>query len=245
MRILLPPSEGKTAPPAGPVLDLSALSFPALTATRQQVLGALVDLCRSDPDAALTLLGLGPTLADEVQRDADLYDAACATAWQVYTGVLFAALDPGTLPSRDRLLIASGLFGLLGADDPIPAYRLSGSVRLPGLPAPKSLWRSGLAAVLEGLAADHLLVDMRSHTYQSRCPPGTATIRVMTMRNGRRVSVSHHNKSTKGQLARALVLAEPAPADASDLVDVLRSGGWDASSDSQGAVEVLHVPPTA
>lgn len=245
MRILLPPSEGKAAPSSGPVLDLSALAFPVLTPIRRQVLQTLLDLCRSDPAAALSRLGLGPGLAAEVERDANLLDAPCAPARQVYTGVLFAALAPATLPATDRLLIASGLFGLLGTGDPIPAYRLSGSVRLPGLPAPKALWRPALRQVLTELAEEHLLVDMRSQTYQSWCPPGTVMIRVMMLRNGRRVSVSHHNKSSKGLLARELLLADAEPGDASELVDLLRASGWDASACGDGIVEVLHTPPTA
>lgn len=242
MRILLPPSEGKTAPETGPGLRLDALSFPALTSTRARVLSALVELCRGDAQQSLSALGIGPSLAGEVQRNASLPDAPCAPAWQVYTGVLFAALDPATLPvGPSPLLIATALFGLVSASDPIPAYRLSGSVTLPGLPTPKKLWGPGLRAVLAEVAEEHLVVDMRSQTYAAwGVPAGAATLRVMTMRNGRRVTVSHHNKATKGLLARGLVTSGEHPRHGAELVDLLRSLGWDASPGAPGVVEVLH-----
>ena len=58
MLVLLPPSEGKTPARRGAPLDLEGLSFPGLTATRERVLDALVDLARTRPDTARTVLGL-------------------------------------------------------------------------------------------------------------------------------------------------------------------------------------------
>ncbi|MEI2641760.1 MAG: hypothetical protein V9G10_05360 [Candidatus Nanopelagicales bacterium] len=43
MLILLPPSEGKTAPRRGKPLDVAGLSRPALAPLREQVLAALVE----------------------------------------------------------------------------------------------------------------------------------------------------------------------------------------------------------
>ena len=62
MLILLPPSEGKTAPADGPTLDLEALSFPRLHRVRDQVSRALVRLAATR--RAAEVLGLGPTQAD-------------------------------------------------------------------------------------------------------------------------------------------------------------------------------------
>jgi hypothetical protein len=140
--ILLPPSEGKTSPAAGPKLDLAALSFPELNRGRTATLKALIDVCAKDPKSAASILGLGPTQADEVRVNALLRKAACAPAVEVYTGVLFDALDVTSLgkPARRRLqattVISSALFGLVRPDDLIPAYRLSGDVALPGIGAP-------------------------------------------------------------------------------------------------------------
>ena len=70
MLILLPPSEGKSAPEDGPTLDLAALSFPSLTKARRQVLDRLIALCRGDLDLAATTLGLGVTQRGEVGANA-------------------------------------------------------------------------------------------------------------------------------------------------------------------------------
>jgi hypothetical protein len=250
MRILLPPSEGKTPPSAGPALDLAGLSFPRLQPIRAQVLGSLVGLCRSDPDRALALLGIGPSLADLVAGNADLFDAPCAPAWRVYTGVLFGSLDIGTLAASadpGSLLIASAAFGLLHHSDAIPAYRLAGTVRLPDLPSPRQLWGPPLRTVLADLAQEHLIVDMRSKTYAewADLPGGNwITIRVMTLRNGRRVPISHHNKSVKGLIARHLVTGPP-PGDTADLCDALHGAGWQTVETRPGLLEVLHTAPAA
>jgi hypothetical protein len=250
MRILLPPSEGKAPPSAGPPLDLAGLSFPDLQPIRAQVLDSLTGLCRSDPDRALAVLGIGPALADLVAGNADLFEAPCAPAWRVYTGVLFGSLDIGSLPpgaDRGSLLIASAAFGLLHHGDAIPSYRLAGTVRLPGLPTPKRLWGPPLRRVLADLAQAHLIVDMRSKTYADWAEVAGSnwvTIRVMTLRHGRRVPISHHNKSVKGLLARHLV-SGPAPADTADLRDALRSAGWEAAETRPGVLEVLHTAPPA
>jgi cytoplasmic iron level regulating protein YaaA (DUF328/UPF0246 family) len=245
MRILLPPSEGKTPPSAGPPLDLAQLSFPALSEVRSDVLGTLMQVCSSDPQAALHALGLRPSQLPEVQRDAVLAEQPCAPAGRVYTGVLFAALAMATLPpgvADEHLLIASGLFGLLRPSDPIPAYRLSGSARLPGLPAPKRLWSQALATLLDPLAQEHLLVDLRSQPYANLYrgrTPRWVPVRVMTVRNGRRVAVSHHNKATKGALARCLLLTGAQPHSATELMELLRDTGWAADLDTEGGLEVL------
>src|SRR6187431_1647470 len=88
--VLLPPSEGKTPPrSSGPQLDLDSLSSPGLTPLREKVLDALAQVSAS-PDA-MSVLGVGPSLADEVARNVNLRTAPTAPAKKVYTGVLYAA----------------------------------------------------------------------------------------------------------------------------------------------------------
>ncbi|MEI2620027.1 MAG: peroxide stress protein YaaA [Candidatus Nanopelagicales bacterium] len=139
MLILLPPSESKRAATRGKPLDLNALSHPALTTRREQILRALQTLCRDDPATAIEILDLGPTQFDLVVGNAQLDTAPAAAASSVYTGVLYASLDYPGLSGQDlrranrRLAIVSALFGLVRPTDRIVAYRLSGSARLPGI----------------------------------------------------------------------------------------------------------------
>ena len=232
MLILLPPSEGKTPPSSGPVLDLAALSFPELTKTRTTVLAELIRQCRSDPDHAATLLGLGPKQSDDVGRNADLKREPCGPAIGVYTGVLFDALDYPTLSTRARkrarehVAISSALWGLLRPNDLIPAYRLSGSVTLPGIGTLAAAWKAPVSAVLAETPG--LIVDLRSGTYVSLgpIPPSAAgravSVRVLQERNGRRTVVSHHNKATKGRLLRALLESTLTPRTPAALLRALQ-----------------------
>jgi cytoplasmic iron level regulating protein YaaA (DUF328/UPF0246 family) len=141
VRILLPPSEGKATPVSGPPLDLAGLSFSGLTAARQRVLTALIDVsCRDD---AADILKIGKRIMPEVEAQRDLMHAPCAPAREIYTGVLYEAAQ---LRKGDNVLIFSGLFGVTTQEDCIPSYRLSMNVSLPGIGPLKSFWRRELAS---------------------------------------------------------------------------------------------------
>ncbi len=238
MLLLLPPSEGKHAPARGRPLDLGALSSPDLARPRAQVLDALVTLCVESPDAAAVVLGLGPTQAHEVARNAGLRTAPTARADEVYRGVLYEALDlPGLDPATrrraaTRVAVTSALFGLLRPADRVPAYRLSGAVSLPGLGPVAAHWSRCLGPAVEDAARGGLVVDLRSTTYATfwrpRPPaaPPTCTVRVLHEVGGRRAVVSHANKATKGRLVRDLLTSGVAPRRPAVLADALRDLGW-------------------
>ncbi len=239
MLILLPPSEGKTAPRRGRSLDLSSLSFPGLEPHRARVLDALVHLCTAQPPAvAAQVLGLGPTQTAEVGADARLASAPTARADAVYSGVLYESLDLGSLaaPARRRatswLAVTSGLFGLLRPADRIPAYRLSGDVSLPGVGSVSSFWARRLDDPVRQAAGGGLVVDLRSSTYASFWRPGpdlarrVVTLRVLHEVAGTRTVVSHVNKATKGRLVRSLLEDGGAPRSPARFADHLAALGW-------------------
>ena len=128
--------EGKSSPRRGRRVDLSTMSSPSLTPTRERILDALVDVSMSP--AAAAVLGLSPGQVDEIGRNAALRSSPTMRADRVYSGVLYDALSFGSLSTAarrratSRVAITSSLFGLVRPDDRIPAYRLSGDVRLPG-----------------------------------------------------------------------------------------------------------------
>src|SRR5699024_9686805 len=99
MLILLPPSEGKTTPESGKPLDFNDLVFPGLSGERRTILQELAVV--SSLANAHEILKVGKTLADEVAANQYLHEAPTAPAWQVYTGVLFDALDYATLEDVD------------------------------------------------------------------------------------------------------------------------------------------------
>ncbi len=238
MLILLPPSEGKSAPRRGKPLDLDSLSSPALTPARTSVLDALVRLCRDDAATAALTLGLGPSQLDLISRNADLRTAATARADSIYTGVLYDALDFASLSpaarrrANSRVAVTSALFGLVRPGDRIPAYRLSGDTALPGLGSVAGTWRDALGQAVVERMGKGLLIDLRSSSYAAFWRPPkdlalrVATVRVLHESAGRRSVVSHFNKATKGRIVRALLEDGADPRTPDQLAQSLTRLGW-------------------
>ena len=239
MLILLPPSEGKTAPKRGKALDLGALGLPGLTSAREVVLHALVALCRDDPEKAAVILDVPRSQLGLVARNAGLLTAPTARADHVYTGVLYDALDAPRLSAAakrratGRVAITSSLFGLVGPGDRIPAYRLSGDAVLPGVGNIASHWRDHLGPAVAAARGGGLLVDLRSTMYAAFWRPPAeqarhvATVRVLhEVAPGRRQIVSPFNKATKGRIVRALLEDGANPSSPAKLAAVLRDLRW-------------------
>ncbi|MFE3190038.1 peroxide stress protein YaaA [Nocardia sp. NPDC059240] len=232
MLVLLPPSETKSDGGSGGPLDLDSLSMPQLSAVRDKLVTEVIGLA-ADPDAARAALGLGKGADAEIARNAALRTSATRPALDRYTGVLYDALDAAGFTKAQRakaearLGIGSALFGVVRAGDPIPAYRLSGGSKLPGLPTLQALWKPVLADALRAEAAGQLVVDLRSGTYMNLGRvPGAVTATVLTERpDGKRTVVSHFNKHHKGLLARALVLSRTEPSDIDGLAKLAEKSG--------------------
>jgi cytoplasmic iron level regulating protein YaaA (DUF328/UPF0246 family) len=247
--ILLPPSEGKTAPRRGKPLDLATLSAPGLTPAREVVLDALVTLCAGDPAAAAAVLEVPKTQLELVLLNASLRTAPTARADSVYAGVLYDALGLATLSpaarrrAASRVRVISSLFGVVAPTDRIPAYRLSGDATLPGLGSVAGVWRASLGPELTELVGDGLLVDLRSSMYAAFWRPSglsrVATVRVLHEVNGRRQVVSHFNKATKGRIVRALLEDGANPRTPARLAEALRDLGWLVEeTPARGAVQL-------
>jgi len=244
--VLLPPSETKASGGDGPPLDLAALTAPELTPVRTEIAEALVALAGDIP-AAREALGLSPKQVDEIERNAALWSSSTLAAVQRYTGVLYDALDVGSMTRAQRaradrrLAVGSALFGLVRAGDRIPAYRLSAGSSLPGLPTLRALWKPALAPVLAG--AGELVVDLRSSSYAALAPvPGAVTLEVLSERpDGTRSVVSHFNKAHKGRLARLLAGTTAEPDTPVRLRSLLRRAGLHVEHDG-GTALTLVVP---
>jgi cytoplasmic iron level regulating protein YaaA (DUF328/UPF0246 family) len=228
--IVLPPSETKADGGEGPSLELDRLSFPELNPVRKELIDELVELA-ADVPASRAALGLSERQDGEILRNAALWATPTRPAVHRYTGVLYDALDIGSLRGAaaaragERLAVGSALFGLLRAGDPVPAYRLSAGSALPGRGTLAAFWRPALDPVLAEL--DGLVVDLRSGSYAALGRiPGAVTVRVLTERpDGSRSVVSHHNKASKGRLARLLAGGRAEPTDLAGLLRVLRRAG--------------------
>lgn len=243
MLVLLPPSEGKAPSGRGAPLKPETLSLPGLAQARQAVLDELVELCAADEEKARTVLGLSEGLRGEVAKNTELRTAGARPAGEVYTGVLYDALDLASLDAAAKrratrsLLVFSGLWGAVGVSDKIPSYRCSMGVKLPGLGALGAYWRTPMASVMPEAAGDGLVLDLRSSAYTAAWKPKgevagrTATVRVLHAqvdeKTGaeKRSVVSHFNKATKGRIVRSLLMTGADPENPAELVEALRDLG--------------------
>ncbi|MFN3923418.1 MAG: YaaA family protein [Pseudarthrobacter sp.] len=230
MLILLPPSEGKTPAVRGSAVEWTSLSFPELNACRAKVLDALGTV--SAHEDALSLLGVGASLQDDVDRNTRLHAEPAAPAHRIYSGVLYDALGYKTLTAAQRrkadasVLVVSALWGVIRFGDSVPAYRLSMGTALPDVGRLASFWKPQLTDALAGAVEGQLLVDCRSSTYAAAwAPPAaqTVSVNVFTEVNGVRKVVSHFAKHTRGELARHLLVRRgKAPAAPSELLKATR-----------------------
>lgn len=240
MKILLPPSEGKSFPHAdGAGLNLKSLTLPQLRDQRLQVLEALIEA--SGRENAQQVLKVGSNVMGDVEANRQLLTAAAAPAHRIYTGVLFEALDADSLSAAglqraaDHVLIFSGLFGVTTLTDTIPAHRLSMDVTLspfgdhrdPGRLA--SFWRSVLGPPLRERVGDQLVIDCRSSTYVAAFRPAaeqTLVVNSLTQKDGQRRVVTHFAKHARGLLAGMLLRQPQLPQTIDDVAEVA-SGRWE------------------
>jgi uncharacterized protein len=238
MRLLLPPSEGKLSANQGEPLALNRLSHPTLTEPRRVLIEALVTLCSTQPEQALSCLGLSPAQSQELTRNQTLWTAPTAPAWQIYSGVLYSQLDPASLTRQERacldkwVWISSALFGFVSFSDPIPAYRLSGETRLPSQSSLAAYWQSALSPLLG--SEPGLIVDLRSESYRKLAPLPTSVLEcavsvgvLQRQTDGTIKRITHFNKATKGKLVRILAQHAMPLATAQDLRAFLEQQGME------------------
>ena len=233
MRLLLPPSETKRDGGVGGPIDLELLALPELNDARRELMDEVAALA-ADHDVAMRALKLGPRQSAEIERNRRLHDAPSMPAIDRYTGVLFDALDAPTLSAEARsyaaetVMVHSALFGLIGALDPIPAYRLSHDSRIPGIRL-RQFWRPRLESTLA--ARPGLIVDLRSEGYVHLGPApvreNSVFVRVVSVGDdGRRRALNHFNKTAKGAFTRAVLESRPTAESVDDLIEWARVAGF-------------------
>jgi uncharacterized protein len=236
MLIFVPPSETKALPVGTAPVDMDSLVLPELAPTRAGLVKALVGLARGRESTALAALGLSAGQAGELAHNRELRSAPVGMAAEVYTGVLYDALDLPALhrqgTATDHVLIFSGLWGVLRPSDRIPHYRCSAGVKLPAIGSVSTAWRKGLRDPLAAHVGDRLVVDLRSGAYTSLWVPGAnaVTVRVLHEREVggvvKRAVVSHFNKATKGRLTRTLLESGQQPRKPDEFIDLVRALGY-------------------
>lgn len=226
MLILLPPSESKSNRRRGAPADPTTWSFPELAATRARVAEALAETSRS-PEAP-ALLGVSENLLDEVARNLALDTLPATPAADVYTGVLYDALDLASMDAAARrranrwLVVVSALHGAVRPKDRITAYRLAMGATLPAVGPLPRLWQPVLDGPLTAAAGRGVVVDCRSAAYAAAWRPG----RDLAPRwvQVRVPGASHMAKHTRGLVARHLCEVGADPRTVPAVAEVVATG---------------------
>ena len=211
MLVLLPPSQGKSAPDRGRRVGLSTLVYSRLRAPRERLLDAL---------------------------DPSLRTAPAIPAAELYSGVLFAALGLTDLP-WDGVLIASALWGVVRPGDRIPAYRLDMTAKPPGVGGLAAFWREPLRAALpdRGLVLD-LRSGSYAAAWQPRRATHLAVRGLTEAPDGSRTVITHMAKRVRGEVAR-LVLQAGGAERPEEVAEIATAGGLRVEL-SEGRLDVIE-----
>ncbi len=210
---LIPPSQGK-AP--GGRRHTSSGTFEVLEAPRREVLTALGTFVASATISQLevALSARGPLLQRALAATQQILNgtAPVLPVWRRYEGVVWSYLAPASLTpaQRRRVLVPSGLYGLLAGDDRIAEYRLKMNVRLPNLPSLARFWRPSVTEALLERTSHATIVNFLPKEH-------VASIDTEKVKTRRKVidvhfvgpdeskAVGHDAKAVKGELARAVL----------------------------------------
>jgi cytoplasmic iron level regulating protein YaaA (DUF328/UPF0246 family) len=141
-------------------------------------------------------------------------------AMNVYAGVLYQALDWGSLsPAAKKrgetaLAIISAKYGVVRPTQRIESYKEK---------IDNKAMREPVAAVLDPIKTG-LIVDCRSSTYKTvwHSPVEiTVEVRVSTVVDGVRTVVTHMSKKTRGEIARWLLQSRSVPKTPEDLYAIV------------------------
>jgi cytoplasmic iron level regulating protein YaaA (DUF328/UPF0246 family) len=204
--LLLPPSEGKaTGGTPRTRWNPSSGSFATLANHRREVAETLAAAGGGDP----RLLGVGGDHLDRARdANASLIGAPTLPAWQRYTGVVWDHLEPDTLTPEHlkRVIVVSGLMGLVRGDDPVPDYRLKMSANLAPVGKLSTWWRDNLSAALNRRLRRNVVIDLLPKEHRAAWLPDARVEGVsVELVDPTGKPGGHFAKAAKGRLAWALL----------------------------------------
>ncbi len=211
--ILLPPSEGKAegGSISKPWRETSGPFGKSLSIQRK----TLVDRLHTLKGGDATLLGVkGKHLDRARQANSCLRGSPSLPAHQRYTGVVWDHLDLATLTATQRkralssIIVISGLLGAVGADEPVPDYRLKMGARLAPLGLLSRWWHDDLSAMLNKKFKGAVVIDLLPQEHRAAFTLDTNIVAkhiVVAINEKSGKAGGHDAKAAKGRLARHLV----------------------------------------
>jgi len=228
--ILLPPSEGKAEGGAisKPWRESSGPCGKSLTAQRK----ALVDRLHTLKGGDATLLGVKGKHLDRARvANSSLRGSPSLPAFERYTGVVWDHLDIATLTraQRDRalssIIVISGLLGAVGANEPVPDYRLKMGARLAPFGLLSRWWHDDLSAMLNKKFKGAVVIDLLPQEHRAAFTLDTDIVAkhiVVSINEKSGKAGGHDAKAAKGKLARHLVQTCTSAAQASKTLQSFR-----------------------
>lgn len=215
--LLLPPSEGKaedgdTSHPWAPRLGAFGA---ALETSRAQIVVQL----RKEKGGTQKLLGVsGAHLTRAQSSNMQLVGAPCLPTWQRYTGVVWDHLDLASLTATQRngfikrIIVPSGLLGLVRADDQIPDYRLKMGARLAPFGTMSKWWSEAITDALVATVKKRAVIDLLPNENRAAIKWNLLdnVVRVDLVSHSGAVVGGHNAKAAKGLLARHLLVSNNA-----------------------------------
>lgn len=242
--VLLPPSKAKAEGGDGRAYrDTLTWDHPLATA-RTQVLEAVERAVPALDDRAVQrITGVrGAHLAEVRDRCARLGALPTWPAHRRYTGIVHRNAALAELAPRElkvEVLLVSALIGVVALDEPVPAYRLEFTAKVPGFATLSTFWRETAGAHLTRLARDRVVWDLLPVEHERIWPRGARDgldHRSVTFRrpDGGAANAAR-TKVAKGRLAAWLI---DHPTDALDTAAVaeqaLLGPGWSLSIEDRG-----------
>ncbi len=210
--LLLPPSEGKaeTGNQSRPWTPQLGAFGAVLETSRAQIVNQL----RKDKGGTQKLLGVsGAHLTRAQSCNMQLIGAPCLPAWQRYTGVVWDHLDLSSLTATQRnafikrIIVPSGLLGLVRADDHVPDYRLKMGARLAPFGTMSKFWNETITDALVAVVKKRAVVDLLPNEHRAAINWNKLdnVVRVDLVSHSGAVVGGHNAKAAKGLLARHLL----------------------------------------
>ncbi len=242
--VLLPPSLGKAM--GGRRSSAQGTFAEEFAAPRDTVVHALGDVVRRAKARELesTFSAKGDLLERAIAAAIALEGgtAQLLPAWRRYQGVVWTHVAPESLaPSlRRRILVTSGLYGLLAGDDPIADYRLKMNAPLAPFTSLARWWRPLITDAIERKTRGATIVNLLTNEHAAsvdwqRLGTRNEIINVRFVTSDERNAVGHDAKAVKGVLARRVLL------EGTDALGRLTWQGW--HSRREGLDVIVTAPP--
>ena len=201
MKILIPPSEGKSNVNTD-VVDFEATNYKFYNEVKD-VLNILANIPINDIEKIY-----GTTLEKSKiihKNNINIFKNKCAPALTRYTGVVYSNMNISEFDKKsmqyfeENFLITSAFLGLVSPGDMIPNYKLKMSEL--GL---TKFWKPIFTKYLQ---TEDLIIDVlpkiHSNSYRAK---NILKIDFKILKNGKKVSAGHHGKTIKGKFLKFLVI---------------------------------------